>query len=170
MSDIAVSRFYEPWALFNERLIEAIRPLDDAQLALRASPEHGAVWQLVAHTAGARVYWLCARFGEPCLEPTPFVDLATGEGWEDRPEEPRSALELVEALETSWRVVAGCLDRWTPEQLFEQFAPQADKRTLVKTRQGVIVRLLSHDAYHAGEISQTLGVHGLEPVDLWRAD
>jgi hypothetical protein len=29
------------------------------------------------------------------------------------------------------------------------------------------MRLLTHDAYHAGEISQALGMHGLQEVDLW---
>ena len=35
------------------------------------------------------------------------------------------------------------------------------------TRQSILLRLLSHDAYHAGEISQTLGIAGLPQIDLW---
>jgi len=35
------------------------------------------------------------------------------------------------------------------------------------TRQSILLRLLSHDAYHAGELSQTLGVAGLPQIDLW---
>jgi hypothetical protein len=35
------------------------------------------------------------------------------------------------------------------------------------TRQSVLMRMLSHDAYHAGELSQTLGIHGLRQIDLW---
>lgn len=27
----------------------------------------------------------------------------------------------------------------------------------------------SHDSYHAGELSQTLGIHGLTQIDLWRS-
>jgi hypothetical protein len=27
----------------------------------------------------------------------------------------------------------------------------------------------SHEAYHAGEISQLLGAHGLTQIDLWAA-
>jgi hypothetical protein len=30
--------------------------------------------------------------------------------------------------------------------------------------------LLSHDAYHSGEASLLLGMHGLEPIDLWRPE
>jgi hypothetical protein len=36
------------------------------------------------------------------------------------------------------------------------------------TRQSVLYRLLTHDAYHTGEISLTLGSAGLGAVDLWR--
>ena len=32
------------------------------------------------------------------------------------------------------------------------------------------MRMLTHDAYHAGELSQTLGIHGLPQIDLWRPD
>ncbi len=30
------------------------------------------------------------------------------------------------------------------------------------------MRLLSHDAFHTGEISQLLSMHGLPEIDLWR--
>jgi hypothetical protein len=36
------------------------------------------------------------------------------------------------------------------------------------TRQSVLYRMLTHDAYHTGEISLTLGSAGLGEVDLWR--
>lgn len=35
------------------------------------------------------------------------------------------------------------------------------------TRQSVLFRLLTHDASHSGEISQTLGSHGQGEIDLW---
>ena len=40
-------------------------------------------------------------------------------------------------------------------------APQTHSRT------SVLQRLLSHEAYHCGELSQTLGVAGLRQIDLW---
>jgi hypothetical protein len=39
--------------------------------------------------------------------------------------------------------------------------------TRVHTRQSILVRLISHDAYHCGELSQTLGIHDLPQIDLW---
>jgi len=37
----------------------------------------------------------------------------------------------------------------------------------VHTRDSVVQRLFSHDAYHCGELSQTLGIAGLTQIDLW---
>jgi hypothetical protein len=40
----------------------------------------------------------------------------------------------------------------------------------VHTRASILQRLLTHEAYHCGELSQTLGIHGLPQIDLWRPD
>ena len=50
------------------------------------------------------------------------------------------------------------------------FQRKVGERTPVHTRQSVLLRLLSHDAYHCGELSQTLGIHGLPQIDLWRPE
>ena len=90
--------------------------MTDEQLAVRPSPELWPVWATVAHTAGARAYWLCEVIGEPGADMLPFTNLADG-GWEDDLDHPRGAGELVEALDSTWRLLEGCLDRWTPEML-----------------------------------------------------
>lgn len=38
------------------------------------------------------------------------------------------------------------------------------------SRSSVLQRLLTHEAYHCGELSQTLGIEGLPQIDLWRSD
>ena len=166
----SVARFYDGWRTYNERIVEVVRDLSAGDLQVRPAPEQWPIWATVGHTAGARVYWLCGVFGEPGAEATPFTDPASGIGWEDDLDTPRSAAELTEALESTWRVIADCLQLWTPEMLFEQFDGQVGKKTQVQTRQSVLMRLLSHDAYHCGELSQTLGIRGLTQIDLWRAD
>lgn len=40
----------------------------------------------------------------------------------------------------------------------------------VHTRSSVLQRLLTHEAWHAGEVSLTLGIHGLPQPDLWRPE
>ena len=40
----------------------------------------------------------------------------------------------------------------------------------VHTRSSILQRLLTHEAWHEGELSQTLGIRGLPQLDLWRPD
>lgn len=124
---------------------------------------------MVAHTAVARVYWLCHILKEPGAETTPFTD-PSGEGWEDHLDEPRGAADLIHAVEVSWRVVESCLNRWTPAMLEEAFTRKVTGGVESHTRKSVLIRLVSHDAYHCGEVSLILGIHGLEPIDLWRTE
>lgn len=139
------------------------------QLAVRPSPERAPVWATAAHTAGARVYWLCVVLGEPGLETTPFIDPAN-RGWEDDLDTPRSAAELVPALDSTWAIVEGCLDRWTEDTLSETVIRDFGGHRQEHTKGSILQRLFSHDAYHCGELSQTLGIAGLPQIDLWRPE
>jgi uncharacterized damage-inducible protein DinB len=167
---LSLRAFYDQWPTYNRRMVDVIGAMSPEQLAVRPAPELWPIWATVGHTAGMRVYWLCGELGEPGAETTPFTDPMSGIGWEDDLASPRSAGELVTALDTTWRIVEGCLDRWTPEMLSEPFTRQSGDTQQVHTRQSVLMRLLSHDAYHCGELSQTLGIHGLPQIDLWRPD
>ena len=51
--------------------------------------------------------------------------------------------------------------------LDDTFGAQRASGVRVHTRQSVLMRLISHDAYHCGELSQTLGIHHLPQIDLW---
>ena len=90
-----------------------------------------------------------------------------GDGWEDDLTHPRDAGELVLALQTTWTIVEDCLTRWTPAMLQEEFLREREGQIQIHTRQGVLMRLLTHDAYHIGEICQTLGVNGLKEIYIW---
>ena len=168
LSEASAAGFYQWWRQYNSRLVEAIRPLSDEQLKLRASPGNDPIWALAAHTAGGRVYWLCGVLKESGAETTPFTDPLSGVGWEDDPDTPRGAAELVFALESSWRIVERCLDRWTTSMLGEEFTREIGGKTQRHSRQAVLMRMVTHDAFHSGEISQLLGAHGLPAIDLWR--
>jgi len=141
----------------------------DESLAIRPSPGGWPVWATVGHTAGMRAYWLCHVMGEPGAATTPFVD-PSGMGWEDDLAHPRSAAELAAALDSTFRLVEGCLDRWAPEMLADEVQRNFDGGRQRHTRGSILQRLFSHDAYHCGELSQTLGIHGLPQIDLWRPD
>jgi uncharacterized damage-inducible protein DinB len=166
---VSVSRYYENWSVYNRLLTETIRSLSDDDLRLRPpAGEHWPIWALAAHVAGARAYWLCMRLGEPGIETTrAFIDLDTFEGWEDDLSTPRTASEVADALDASWAIVAGCLDRWTAEMLGEGVPVSTESGVVHHTRQSVLLRLITHDGYHAGEIALILGMHGRPQLDLW---
>jgi uncharacterized damage-inducible protein DinB len=159
---------YPDWPQYNGRIIRAVRHLTPEQLELRMGPEHGTIWQLAAHAAGTRAYWLCGILGEPGADTTPFTDPLSGEGWEDDPSHPRAGDELAWALESTFALVEGCLRRWNVDDLGATFDRTFGGVTVTHSRASVLNRMLSHDAFHAGEISQLLGFHGLEEIDLWR--
>lgn len=166
MRSSTVAPFYEGWRLFNDGLVAALAPLSTEQLALPVGSTTWPIWASASHLAGARVYWLCAVFKEPGAETTPFTD-PTGFGWEDDLAHPRSAVELVGALVSSWKIVDRCLATWTPETLGQEARRTRGTEVQIHTRQSVLMRLLTHDAFHSGEISLTLGSNGLGAIDPW---
>ena len=167
---MSVRQFFDQWPQYNRRLTEVIGQLTDAELAIAPGPldDHTwPIWGTVGHTAGVRVYWLCGVAGEPGYEATPFTDPHSDMGWEDDPDHPRGGSELVRALESTWAIVDGALDRWTPELLAEPIERVYDGRRTTHTRGEILQRLFTHEAYHCGELSQTLKLNGLPQVDLW---
>ena len=167
---MSIRLFYDRWPQYDRRLTDVVRSMSDEHLAIRPAPTGWPIWATVAHTAGGRVYWLCGVLGEPGAEATPFTDPLSGVGWEDDLDHPRSAAELVMALDSTWGIVDRLLDRWTPEMLEETVERFYGDERQVHSRASILQRLLTHEAYHCGELSQTLGIHGLPQIDLWRPD
>jgi uncharacterized damage-inducible protein DinB len=165
--DRSVASLYPDWPQYAARIRDAVKDLTADQLDLRAGPEHFPIWGLAAHVAGTRVFWLCGVFEEPGAERTPFPAPMTDEGWEDDLAHPRSGDELAWALDSSWEVVRDCLERWAEGDLDRTAARVRDGVTRRHSRASVLNRMCSHDAFHAGEISQLLGLHHLPPIDLW---
>lgn len=164
--------FYADWAGYNRRWIEGIRRLTADELALTVPADRGyetepwPIWAVAAHTVGPRVFWLCDVFGEPGAEDTPFPGPTPG--WEDDLSHPRSRDELIWAWESTWNVIEGVLERWTPASLGVTVRrDEAGRAPEFHTRQSILMRLINHEAYHLGEINVVLGSHGSEPIDLW---
>ncbi|HEV2172716.1 MAG TPA: hypothetical protein VGR71_04075, partial [Nitrospira sp.] len=75
--------------------------------------------------------------------------------------------ELLEAVESSWRIVDSCLSRWTPEMLGVAFMRTRNGEIQRHTRQSVVTRLVMHDSFHSGEVSLLLGLNGQPSLDPW---
>ena len=168
----SVAPFCDGWQYVNQELVDVIAPLNADQLAILIDKDW-PIWASVSHLAGTRAYWLCQIFKEPGAETTPFND-PSGFGWEDDLSHPRSASELVGALESTFRIVDRTIHTWTPESLTQTARRVRGDQVQIHTRQSVLWRMITHDAFHAGEVSHALGQNGLGSgspggaVDLWR--
>ena len=159
-NDTSLAPLYKGWDVYQGQLVKAISPLTKGQLALRAAPNLRSVGMIAAHIVGARVRWFHRLMGEGSVD----IDLLGN--W-DRPEAPvRSAAELVEGLEESWLLIQNSLARWTLADLGHVFEGTFGEEEYSLTRQWIIWHVIEHDLHHGGEISLTLGAHGLVGLDL----
>jgi uncharacterized damage-inducible protein DinB len=167
MSELAIRPAFSKWPDYNRRLRELVAALTDEQLAIRPSSERWPLWATIGHAACQRVFWLCDFAGEPGKETTPFTNAAYNCPGDDDLEHVLSADALVAALDSTFRIVDGCLDRWTLAMLTEEIRRPDWDDSWVHTRGAVIQRVFSHDIYHAAELNEALGIAGLPQVDLW---
>jgi hypothetical protein len=167
MTDLAIRPAYSKWPEYNRLLRDVVAALTEEQLAMRPLPERWPLWATVGHLACQRVFWLCDFAGEPGAETTRFRNAAYDCPGDDDLEHVLSVGDLVEALDATFRIVEGCLDRWTLDMLGEEIRRPDWDVSWVHTRGSVIQRVFSHDVYHSAELNETLGVAGLPLIDLW---
>ena len=163
---MSVAPIFEGMQRVQMHLVRRLADIGPQELHLRSSANSWPVWAIVSHLAGTRVYWLCGVFKEPGADQTPYPD-ASGMGWEDTPDVPRDSDELMFAVASSWRIVESCLESWTPEMLGVSFSRQVNGGLQHHTRQSVLTRIATHDAFHCGEISILLDTNGFPSLDPW---
>lgn len=152
-----LATIYEQWQGYQERLRNAIAPLTDEQLAIRAAPHLRSVGENAAHIIGCRAGWLTDFLHEDC-----GADVAEMTDWDESGAAAPSAGALARGLNRTWECMAACLDRWTPEQMRETFPDDWDGKVVHLSRAWVVYHVLEHDLSHGGEISLTLGMHNLQ--------
>jgi uncharacterized damage-inducible protein DinB len=164
--------FSTSWQAYQDHLKAALAPLTAAQLALRAAPGLRSIGENALHIIGCRVYWFTeflgegdadelqayARWNEVALG-APYarwdaVALALGVP-------VLTAAALAEGLDHTWRFMADCLARWSPVAMRRTFADGEDGTPVAVSRAWVVWHVLEHDLHHGGEVSLTLGMHGI---------
>ena len=154
-----VKTLYAGWQDYQSLLLHALRPLSAEQLEMRYAPGLRTVSMIAAHMIGARARWFYQGFEEG------GADFKTLANWDRRGARARSAAELVSGLERTWDGMHTAIARWTPEQWAETFPGESGEPESI-TRQWVIWHLIEHDLHHGGEISLTLGAHGLKGLNI----
>jgi uncharacterized damage-inducible protein DinB len=162
MSDAPVTLLIrtEDWHAYQTLLIEALAPLTPEQLALRAAPQLRSIEELARHIIGVRAGWFHNILGEG--------DDAFGayHDW-DQPTAPsRTADKLVHGLTDTWQVMQAALARYSPDAFEQVLTGERKGHTFAHRRGWVVWHVLEHDLHHGGEISFSLGMHGLAAPDL----
>lgn len=167
MSQGTIRPAYSNWPRYDAALRDAVASLTQEQLAIRPSPARWPIWATVGHTACQRVSWLCGFAGEPGAASTPFPDALHRCPGDEYLEPAMSGAELVEVLDSTFRVVEGVLDRWTLDMLDGEIRRTFGDEELVYSRGSVIQRVFTHDVWHAAELNEALVIAGLPQIDLW---
>jgi uncharacterized damage-inducible protein DinB len=160
MSEPKLSTIYAGWQTYQTLLITALKPLSPEQLALRATSGLRSIGEIATHMIGARARWFYQLMGEGGEE---FAALST---WDRQGMPTRSATELIQGLETTWQGMQAAIARWTVADWQQTYPGEDPSEPATITRQWVIWHLIEHDLHHGGEISLTLGMHGLSAPDL----
>ena len=152
-----VSTIFAGWQAYQGALIKAFQPLEPHQLTLRAAPDLRTVGEIARHMIGARARWFGDWVGDE------FADLGK---WDRRDAPERSPADLARGLEATWEGMHRAIARWTPEEWAETYPGEYPDDPEVITRAWVIWHLIEHDLHHGGEISLTLGAHGVPALEL----
>jgi uncharacterized damage-inducible protein DinB len=157
--NFTLTRFYASWKEYQDHIKDAVAPLTAEQLALRAAPGLRSIGENAAHIIGCRVGWFTYTLGEDA-----GVDLKAVR-WDEPGGPARSAAELVQGLDRTWQMMADRLARWSPAEMQQTFPDDWDGTIVHLSRAWVVWHLIEHDLHHGGELSLTLGMHGI-PADF----
>lgn len=167
MSGVTIRPAYSNWPQYNRSLRDVVAALTDEQLAIRPSPERWPLWASIGHLACQRVSWLCGFAGEPGAEATPFFDALHRCPGDEYLDPSMNADQLVQALDSTFRVVENVLDRWTLATLDEEIRRMFGDDEWVYTRGSVIQRVFAHDVYHSAELNEMLATTRVPLIDFW---
>jgi uncharacterized damage-inducible protein DinB len=148
--------FTQGWHNYQNQLSRALARLTPSQLALRSAPNLRSIEELARHIIAVRVGWFHYNLEEG------DSDFAAFGTWGEPGSPPRSATELVSALEKTWQV----LERYTLADLQSTVQDESEGQISTYTRGWVIWHVIEHDLHHGGEIAYSLGMHGLTAPDI----
>ncbi len=163
-NNFTLTTFYTNWKEYQDHIKKAIAPLTNEQLELRAAPHLRSIGENALHIIGCRAGWFIdflredggeemkvyAEWNEAALAPDPSI--------------PTSA-KLAQGLDRTWQFMADCLARWSSEDMRQTFPDDWDGKRVDLSRAWVVWHVMEHDLHHGGELSLTLGMHGL-PSDF----
>ena len=148
---VAEARVFDSWQDYQDALKRAIAPLTEEQLGRRLLPGLRTPGEIATHIVFGRAKWVHHALGENAAELVPLLT------WDAPDAPPRTAAEIVQGLELTWRIISARLLQGAPgDEVSEEDAAILQQ----------IWGMLDHDLPHAGELSLLLGADGLPGVDI----
>jgi len=173
---------YEGWDSHQQALMHAVTPLTSEQLAWRPAPNQCTVNELIAHIAGARLWWfykmsapgsavLAQRIAPWARETFNAGDSNELSRWMEANvqwEEPlvKTPGESLRWLESTWQMIETTLETWTVADLAQTYRHLRGGKIYTVTRQWTIWRVMSHDLHHGGQLALMLGLQGIDLPEL----
>ncbi len=159
-NNFTLTTFYTSWKAYQDHIKGALAPLTAEQLQLRAAPHLRSIGENALHVIACRAYWFTDFLGEDCGE-----EMKVYAGWNKValtlgatiPPTPK----MMQGLDYTWQFMADCLDRWSPDEMRQTFPDDWDGKQVDVSRAWVVWHVMEHDLHHGGELSLTLGTHGL---------
>ncbi len=162
--NFTLTTFSTSWKAYQDHIKGALAPLTAAQLAMRAAPGLRSIGENALHIIGCRMYWFTEFLGEDGGE-----EMKAYASWNELALRPGAhvppAAELAQALDRTWHFMADCLARWSPDEMRQTFPDDGDGEIVELARAWVVWHVMEHDLHHGGELSLTLGMHGI-PADF----
>jgi len=162
--NFTLTTFYTSWKAYQDHIKAALALLTAEQLELRAAPHLRSIGENALHIIGCRAYWFTYFLGEDCGE-----EMKVYLGWNEvalaLAAPVPTAAEMVRGLDHTWQFMADCLTRWSPADMHQTFPDDWEGKQVDLSRAWVVWHVMEHDLHHGGELSLTLGMHGL-PADF----
>jgi uncharacterized damage-inducible protein DinB len=158
--NFTLTTFYTFWKEYQDHIKGALAPLTTEQLELRAAPHLRSIGENALHIIACRAYWFIDFLGEDGGE-----EMKVYAGWNEVAlalgAPIPTAAEMVQALDRTWQCMTDCLARWSPDDMRQTFPDDWDGKHVDVSRAWVVWHVMEHDLHHGGELSLTLGMHGL---------
>jgi uncharacterized damage-inducible protein DinB len=157
--NFTLTTFYTSWQAYQDHIKESLAPLTAEQLELRAAPHLRSVGENALHIIGCRAGWFTHVLGEDCDGLKAYTE------WDEPGAPARTPAEMVQALDHTWQCMADCLARWSSDDMRQTFQDDWDGKIVHLSRAWIVWHVMEHDLHHGGELSLTLGMHGI-PADF----
>jgi uncharacterized damage-inducible protein DinB len=167
-----LTTIFDAWRQYQEHIASAIAPLTAEQMTLRAAPDMRSIGEIAFHILGCRAGWFTYVLGEAddtltgakikAMAAWDEAEIKAMAAGDEQDRSHWSAAQVVEALGVTWQFMMDRVARWSADDMKTTFEDDWDGVKVQLSRAWILYHVMEHDLHHGGELSLTLGMHGLK--------